>query len=185
MWQLRRWVHIAGGSVARLAAEGPATPFQLEVSGDWQAAAAEWTRRGCAYEAAIAQLGGDIGAVESAIAAFRQLGATAATRRARQRLKALRGPTPRSRPADFLADPDRLSRREREVLTLVAAGHNNADIAAKLSISRKTVGHHVSSILAKLGVDNRIQAAAHALQSQTASERWCQVDQETSAGRGE
>ena len=75
MWQLRRWVHIAGGSLARLAAEGPATPFQLEVSGDWQAAADEWTRRGCAYEAAIAQLGGDIGAVEAAIATFRQLGA--------------------------------------------------------------------------------------------------------------
>jgi DNA-binding CsgD family transcriptional regulator len=185
MWQLRRWVHIAGGSLAPLADQGPVTPFQLEVSGDWQAAAAEWTRRGCAYEAAIAQLGGDVAAAEAALATFRQLGARAATRRAQQRLAGLRGPTRRSRLADLLADPDGLSRREREVLTLVAAGHNNADIAAKLSISRKTAGHHVSSILAKLGVDNRIQAAAHALQSQTASERWRQVDQEVAAGRRE
>jgi DNA-binding NarL/FixJ family response regulator len=60
-----------------------------------------------------------------------------------------------------------LSRREREVLTLIAAGHSDADIATKLSISPKTVGHHVESILTKLGVENRTQAAAQARQPQT------------------
>jgi DNA-binding NarL/FixJ family response regulator len=47
---------------------------------------------------------------------------------------------------------------------LIAAGHSDADIATKLSISRKTVGHHVESILTKLGVENRTQAAAQARQ---------------------
>ncbi|ORW51817.1 LuxR family transcriptional regulator [Mycobacterium paraense] len=163
-WQLHRWVQLPGGTPTPV--DNPINPLQLEVSGDWQGAAAEWTRRGCPYEAAIAQLGGDIPAVEAALATFRGLGATAAARRARQRLTQLRGPTRRTRRTDLHADPDGLSRREREVLTLIAAGHSDADIATKLSLSRKTVGHHVESILTKLGADNRTQAAAHARQVQ-------------------
>jgi DNA-binding NarL/FixJ family response regulator len=106
--------------------------------------------------------------VESAVATFCRLGAKAAARRARQRLTALRGLTRRSRRADIRTDPDGLSRRERKVLTLIAAGRSDADIATKLSMSPKTVGHHVEAILAKLGADNRTQAAAHARQNQTA-----------------
>jgi DNA-binding CsgD family transcriptional regulator len=164
---LCRWVRLTGGEpddVSELSG-----PFGQEVSGDWRSAAAEWTRRGCPYDAAIARLGGDITAVESALATFRRLGAKAAARRARQRLTELRGPiprTPRTSRADIRADPDGLSRREREVLTLIAAGHSDADIATKLSISRKTVGHHVESILTKLGAENRTQAAAQARQPQ-------------------
>jgi DNA-binding CsgD family transcriptional regulator/tetratricopeptide (TPR) repeat protein len=164
VWQLHRWAHLTGGTTVQVPADHPTTPFHLEVNGDWQAATQEWARRGCPYEAAIAQLGGDITAVVSALATFRKLGAAAAARRAQQRLTALRGHTRRTKRADILADPDGLSRREREVLNLVAAGHSDADIATKLSISRRTVGHHVSSILTKLHVGNRNQAAAHARQ---------------------
>ncbi|MGB9251523.1 MAG: LuxR C-terminal-related transcriptional regulator [Mycobacterium sp.] len=49
----------------------------------------------------------------------------------------------------------------------MADGHSDADIAAKLSISPRTVGHHVTAILAKLGVSNRTQAAARGRQPQT------------------
>jgi DNA-binding CsgD family transcriptional regulator len=162
VWHLRRWIYLAGGRAEPITVENALNPFQLEISGDWRGAADAWMRRGCPYEAAIAQLGGDIAAVESALATFRRLGARAAARRAQQRLTEMRGRTQRSRRADILADPDGLTRREREVLTLIAAGHSDADIAANLSISRKTVGHHVGAILAKLGVDNRTQAAARA-----------------------
>ncbi|WP_242660622.1 helix-turn-helix domain-containing protein [Mycobacterium kubicae] len=106
--------------------------------------------------------------METALATFRRLGARAAARRAKQRLGELRGPIRRSRRADTLADPDGLTRREREVLTLLAAGHSDAEIATRLTLSPKTVGHHVAAILAKLGVGNRTQAAAHLRRSEPA-----------------
>ena len=55
-----------------------------------------------------------------------------------------------------------LSPRELEVLELVARGLDNNKIAAELYISPRTAKNHVSSILAKLGLTNRIQAAAYA-----------------------
>lgn len=164
IWQLRRWAWLPGGTPATNSApasgDGPLTPFQLELSGDWEAAARAWNSRGCPYDAAIAQLGGDIAAVESAVATFRRLGARAAARRAQQRLAALRGGGHRGRAADTRSDPDGLTRRQREVLALIADGHSDAEVATKLALSPKTVGHHVAAILAKLGVDNRTQAAA-------------------------
>ncbi|RYP82998.1 LuxR family transcriptional regulator [Nocardioides guangzhouensis] len=59
--------------------------------------------------------------------------------------------------------PDRLlTRREREVAELVAAGLGNPEIANRLFITRKTVEHHVSSILAKLGLTGRAELVARA-----------------------
>jgi NarL family two-component system response regulator LiaR len=61
-------------------------------------------------------------------------------------------------PEDLLA----LSEREREILRLVAQGHDNTEIAQELYLSPSTVKNHVSSILEKLGVDSRVQAAVRA-----------------------
>jgi NarL family two-component system response regulator LiaR len=61
------------------------------------------------------------------------------------------------------APPDDLTEREREVLRLIAAGLNNRQIADRLVISEKTVKTHVSSILGKLHVEDRTQAAVYAL----------------------
>ncbi len=55
---------------------------------------------------------------------------------------------------------DTLSRREKEVLRLVAAGLTDAEVGAQLSISRRTVGRHLESIYNKLGVGSRTAAAA-------------------------
>jgi DNA-binding NarL/FixJ family response regulator len=58
-----------------------------------------------------------------------------------------------------------LSDREIEVLKLIANGKDNAQIAAELHISPKTVKNHISNILMKLQIDNRIQAAVYAVRS--------------------
>jgi DNA-binding NarL/FixJ family response regulator len=61
--------------------------------------------------------------------------------------------------------PVPLSDRELEVLKLVAVGQSNQEIAEALFIQPSTVRHHVSSILMKMQVDNRVQAAVHAVRS--------------------
>jgi NarL family two-component system response regulator LiaR len=58
-----------------------------------------------------------------------------------------------------VVEPERLTRREREVLELIAAGRSNKRIALELGISEKTVKTHVGHLLAKLGVADRTQAA--------------------------
>ncbi len=60
--------------------------------------------------------------------------------------------------------PAGLTPRELEVLNLLGEGMTNAEIATRFVISEKTVGHHVSSILGKLGVRSRYDAAKLAAQ---------------------
>jgi len=68
------------------------------------------------------------------------------------------------------ADPlNRLSPRERDVLKLIANGQSNRQIARQLAIGEQTVKTHVSSILAKLDLQDRVQAAIFALRHQTDS----------------
>jgi two-component system, NarL family, nitrate/nitrite response regulator NarL len=72
-----------------------------------------------------------------------------------------------------------LSSRERAVLTLLSEGRDNAEIARRLSVSPSTVKHHVSKVMSKIGVDNRVQAAVFAIRSGIAD------DGEVSATRGD
>jgi NarL family two-component system response regulator LiaR len=74
----------------------------------------------------------------------------------------------RARSADEVAAETiraELSDRELEVLRLIANGKDNAEIARELFISPKTVKNHISNILMKLQIDNRIQAAVYAVRS--------------------
>jgi DNA-binding NarL/FixJ family response regulator len=61
--------------------------------------------------------------------------------------------------------PEALTERENDVLMLVAQGKANKQIASELYVSEKTVKAHVSSILMKLGVQSRTQAALHAVRT--------------------
>jgi DNA-binding CsgD family transcriptional regulator len=138
--------------------------YRLQAAGDWDAAARLWTGLGCPYEAALALYDApEEAALREALKIFTDLGASAAAQITRQKMRLLgarsipTGPRTATR-----AHPLGLTRREREVLDLICAGHTNAQIAAKLFISTKTVDHHVSAVLAKLDAPTRNAAAAHA-----------------------
>jgi DNA-binding NarL/FixJ family response regulator len=89
--------------------------------------------------------------------------------RAAQRGEAIIDPTAAARLVQAFADsarapePERLTRREREVLELIAAGRSNKRIALELGISERTVKSHVRNVLGKLGLTDRTQVAMHAV----------------------
>jgi DNA-binding CsgD family transcriptional regulator len=99
--------------------------------------------------------------VAQASEAARRLGAEPL----RRELRSLGGPA-QARGGDGASQHDSLTPRELEILTLVAQGRTNGDIARQLFISPKTVSVHVSNILAKLGAAGRTEAAALARQRQ-------------------
>lgn len=66
---------------------------------------------------------------------------------------------------ESMGDPARLTPREREVLAEVGRGRSNREIARALGLAEKTVKTHVSAILAKLGVQDRTQAAVYAVRT--------------------
>jgi DNA-binding CsgD family transcriptional regulator len=92
------------------------------------------------------------------LAGFERLGASRDADRVAAFLRSA-GIVPRTGPKGI----GTLTAREREVLGLLGAGLSNPEIAGRLHISRKTASHHVSNILAKLGLRNRAEAAAHAV----------------------
>jgi DNA-binding CsgD family transcriptional regulator/tetratricopeptide (TPR) repeat protein len=136
-----------------------APPYAMQLSGNWAGAAAAWAELGCPYERAMALVDGDAAAQRETFAILDRLGATLAIKRCRQMLadrgvtRIPRGPRPSTR-----AHPMGLTEREIEILVLLAEGLHNAEISDRLHRSGKTVEHHVSAILAKLGVGTRQEA---------------------------
>jgi DNA-binding CsgD family transcriptional regulator len=164
--ELRAWRRRAG--IGDGMGPGPrapfADPFALERAGDAHRAAAGWAALGCPYEAALAlaHARGEE-ARRRGLDTLQRLGARPAARRVARALRergvrdVRRGPHHATR-----ANPGGLTARELEVLVLVAQGRRNAEIAGRLFLSEKTVGHHVSAILRKLDVSTRGEAGATA-----------------------
>jgi DNA-binding CsgD family transcriptional regulator len=143
---------------------GASGPYALALAGAWQEAGAEWTRRGQPYESALAlSLSRDVGALRRAHAELQRLGARPLAARVARGLRELGvRDVPRGPRATTSANGAGLTARELEVLQLLGEGLRNAAIAERLVVSRRTVDHHVSSILRKLGARSRGEAVAAA-----------------------
>jgi DNA-binding CsgD family transcriptional regulator len=156
--ELSYWRRQAGDAVAGF--PWVAAPYAAHLRDDWRAAAEAWNRLGCPYEQARALSDGDAEAQLQALEIFDGLGAAPAAAALRRRMRAAGSRhVPRGHRASTRQNPFGLTNREIATLRELALGLTNAEIGDKLFISPKTVDHHVSAILAKLGVATRYEAA--------------------------
>jgi len=139
-------------------------PYARELAGDWAGAAAAWDGLERPYDAALAWLGSsDEPGLRQALQTLDDLDAKSAAAAVRRRMKEIgiraipRGPRAATRDA-----PGGLTPREQEVLALLSEGLPDKEISRRLFISERTVHHHVSSVLAKIGVASRTAAARQA-----------------------
>jgi DNA-binding CsgD family transcriptional regulator len=167
-------VRTAAAGHCRGLADGDPAPV-LAAAGYYQSAARPPERAQALEDAAVLLAAqGDLPAARKAAgqaaAIYRDLGARWDLRRAAARLDryGIRLParSQRTRPARGW---EALTRTETEIARLVATGQSNPDIAARLWLSRNTVQHHISHILAKLGARSRMEIAREALSHPTAT----------------
>jgi DNA-binding CsgD family transcriptional regulator/tetratricopeptide (TPR) repeat protein len=134
-----------------------AEPYRRQVAGDAVGAGRAWQEIGCPYEVADAWAdAADPAVVRAALDLFDELGARPGRLRAARRLRELGvRSVPRGPRGSTAADPRGLTAREQEVLGWLRSGSTDAEIAARLHLSAKTVGHHVSAVLRKTGSRSR------------------------------
>lgn len=163
-WQrgeIEVWRQRSGFRIARGGGTHQPPPYAAELDGDITLASEQWLILGAPFDAGMSLLnvkGRKSGqALVSAIGLFKQIGAHAGVARAagQLRLEAIkdkRGPYCASR-----QHPLGLTKRQAQILDLVLDGRSNAEIAGQLCRSLRTVEHHVSALLDKLGASNRME----------------------------
>jgi DNA-binding CsgD family transcriptional regulator len=156
------WLRRLAG--VRESAPAAAGPYAAQLAGAEGEAVRRWNALGCPYDAALAAVASDAeDRLRESLIGFQRLDAGPAARVVARRLRQQgrrgvpRGPRPATRD-----HPARLTRREEQVLVLVCEGCSNAEIAARLFLSERTVHHHVSAVLRKLDVESRTQAVSAA-----------------------
>ncbi|WP_037943941.1 helix-turn-helix transcriptional regulator, partial [Streptomyces sp. NRRL WC-3774] len=139
-------------------------PYALQARGQWRRAAELWRAAGCPYEHAVALAESPDPADKlEALAVLDTLGAEPAARILRAELRRLgvrhipRGPLAATRD-----NPAGLTDRQLQVIRLLAEGLTNAEIAARLVVSVRTIDNHVRAVLDKLDAPGRRQAALRA-----------------------
>jgi DNA-binding CsgD family transcriptional regulator/tetratricopeptide (TPR) repeat protein len=141
-----------------------AEPFALELAKEAEQAAERWLSIGCRYEAALALASADDEtSLRRSVTELQDLGAPRAAARVARMLRerGIRGVSVGPR-VSTRENPAGLTKRELDVLSRLIEGLRNREIATQLFLSEKTVEHHVSAILRKLGVETRGQAVAEA-----------------------
>jgi DNA-binding CsgD family transcriptional regulator len=140
---------------------------------DWAGAAELWQRFGCPLWVALALARSpQLEHGRRALSIIDGLGATAVRSAVLRDRHAAGLPVPRGPRGTSRDNPALLTGREIEVLQLLADGASNAEVARALYLSEKTVGHHVSAVLRKLGEPTRSRAVAAALRRGLVEPRW-------------
>jgi len=160
--ELTWWLSLGG--VRRPTPIPVAQPFALMLSEDWREAADTWQELGSQQWAALALARSpELVDARRALEMVDAMGAPALRSAILRDRHGAGLPSPRGPRAASAANPSNLTAREMEVLQLLVAGLSNAQLADRLFLSEKTVGHHVSSVLHKLGEPTRSRAVATAL----------------------
>jgi DNA-binding CsgD family transcriptional regulator len=162
-WYLRgevlRLLRRTGAAVEPV--DGIPAPLAAGIAGHWRQAAGLWEVAGNPYQQALELTDSpDVAMVVEGLGILDGLGAVAAANLVRRRLHqdGMRG-LPRGPRATTKRNPGRLTNRQLEIVALLADGCTNAEIAARLYVSRRTVDNHVAAVLARLGISSRREAA--------------------------
>lgn len=161
--ELLVWRRLSGAADEGAAPDACDHPGALEAAGRWREAASRWRALGCPFETARALTRGDESARREALAIAESLGAGPLAERLRRllRVAGARG-VPRGPRAATLLHPAGLTPKEVAVLSLLAAGLRNKEIAARLRRSPRTIDHHLERIFCKLDVATRAEAVGAA-----------------------
>lgn len=165
--EMVEWIHRFGFDLSSDSSLTLPEPYRLELENQYLQAAELWMSMGMPYNSALSLVQVEQSEAEEALPRayriFESIGAKAAVIKVREKAKSygLLSKLPRSRRGPYKLTrqhPVGLTAKEQEVLSYIISGSSNQEIASLLSRSQRTVENHVSSILSKLNVANRMEA---------------------------